>query len=90
MLLVKFVHERVGAAGAEVSRIISSVMSALVFHRPSRNLIYTIFVQSHAVNVRATELPLVVRLVGDALFPYAISTPPNPVSTAEQDQPFHI
>ena len=55
--------------GAVLSNSIESVVSDVVFHNESLNLIYTVFVASPAVNVHAILELHDVRLVGAALFP---------------------
>ena len=71
-----------GAAGQEASSNILSVVSVVIFPKPSLNLIYTIFVPSPLGNVRAIEEEHDCRLVGDALEPNATCSPFIPVSVA--------
>ena len=69
--------------GAVVSKTIVSVVSDVVFPKESLNLIYTVFVASHALNVHAILELHDVRLVGAALLPYATWTHHTSPSTAQ-------
>jgi len=72
-----------GTVGAVASRIIVSVVSILVFPKPSLHLIYTVFVPSPDTKVCAMLALHVVQLVGFAVLPNATSTPPTPASVAQ-------
>ena len=66
-----------GVVGDMVSKIIVSVVFTilpLVFHRVSIKLIYTVFSQSHALNVRDFVVAHHVQFVGDDEFQYATCT----------------
>lgn len=54
--------------------MIVSVVSLVVFHSESRNLIYTVLVQSHAANVCAILALHACRFVGLAAFQNATCT----------------
>ena len=60
--------------GAVVSKIIVLLILFVVFHHPSLNLIYTVFVASEVVNVCDVLALHVVQFVGFVLFPNAICT----------------
>jgi hypothetical protein len=68
--------------GFVVSSVMVSVISAVVFHNPSLNLIYTVFVHSQLVRVCEIFEVHVVQLVGLAEFPYATWTFAFQVSVA--------
>ncbi len=59
-----------------------SVISLVVFHSPSLNLIYTVLVPSPLGNVKFIVELHVVQLPGFALLPYATCTVPSPKSVA--------
>lgn len=49
----------------------------VVFHKPSRNLIKTVLVHSHAVSVCAIPVVHVFHVFGLIVFPHATCTPPT-------------
>lgn len=68
--------------GAVSSNTIVSVISDVVFHAESLNLIYTVLVPSHADNVHAILELHVCRLVGLDELSNATCTHPTPASVA--------
>ena len=68
------IFDQTATVGAVPSKIIVSVVSDVVFHAASLNLIYTVLVASPADNVRAILELHDCRLVGLAVLPKATST----------------
>jgi len=67
--------------GPDVKTIVS-VVSAVVFPKPSLHLIYTVLVPSHDVKVCAIEALQLVQFVGFAVLPNATCTPHSHESVA--------
>lgn len=75
--------KNVGASGATVSRMMSSVVSEEIFHRLSLNLIYTVLIPSGVLRLFDRAVLHDCRFVGLAEFQNATCTHPTHASVAQ-------